>query len=89
MHMLYFYNMISKRLDQIRKRIERIKAELAAIDDLRPGSLTRQHKDPAKRKGPYYQISYTHESNSRTEYVPRDRLSEVRKEIAVYKRFKP
>jgi hypothetical protein len=33
--------MTQKRLDEIRKRIERIKTELAAIDDMRPRSLTR------------------------------------------------
>lgn len=80
--------MTNKRLSQIRKRIDRIKAELAAIDDMRPGSLTRQYKDPKHQSGAYYQLSYTREMKSRTEYVARDCLHEVRRQIANYKRFK-
>ena len=80
--------MTNKRLDKIRKRIARIKAEMAAIDDMRPGSLTRQYKDPENQSGPYYQLSYTREMKSRTEYIARDCVREVRRQIANYKRFK-
>jgi hypothetical protein len=80
--------MTDKRLDEIRKRIARIKAELAAIDDMRPGSLTRQYKDPKNQGGPYYQLSYTREMKSRTEYIARDCLHDVRRQIVNYKRFK-
>jgi len=80
--------MTTKRLAVIRKRIARIKAQLAAIDDMRPGSLTRQYKDPASQSGPYYQLSYTREMKSRTEYVARECVREVRREIGNYKRFK-
>jgi hypothetical protein len=80
--------MTDKRLTEIRKRIDRIKTELAAIDDMRPGSLSRQYKDPANQSGAYYQLSYTWQMKSRTEYVARDYLRELRREIANYKRFK-
>jgi len=80
--------MIRKSLASIQKRIARIKAELTAIDAMRPGSLTRQYKDPKNQSGAYYQISYTREGKSRTEYVPRLCLPEVRREIRHYKRFK-
>lgn len=80
--------MSSERLTQIQQRITKIKAELAALGDLRPGSLTRQYKDPAAKSGAYYQLSYTREMRSRTEYVARESLREVRREIANYKRFK-
>jgi len=80
--------MTQKRLIQIEKRIETIKAKLAAIGELRPGSLTRQYKDPENKKGAYYQLSYTRGMKSRTEYVARDCVREVRREIANYKRFK-
>lgn len=62
--------------------------ELLAIEDMRPGSLTRQYKDPEKHSGSYYQLSYTRQMKSRTEYIPRDRLREVRRQIGNYKRFK-
>ncbi len=80
--------MTSKRLDEIRTRIDRIKAELTAIDDMRPGSLTRQYKDPQNQSGAYYQLSYTREMKSRTDYIARDCLRDVRRQIGNYKRFK-
>ena len=80
--------MTNQRLDGIRQRIHKIKAELAVIDDMRPGSLTRQYKDPENQSGAYYQLSYTREMKSRTDYVARDCVREVRREIANYKRFK-
>lgn len=80
--------MTQNRLTEIDKRITKIKAELAALDDLRPGSLTRQYKDPKSQSGSYYQLSYTREMKSRTEYIPRDWVREVRRQIRNYKRFK-
>jgi hypothetical protein len=80
--------MTNKRIDQIRKRIAQIKVALAAVDDMRPGSLTRQYKDPEHQSGAYYQLSYTRQMKSRTEYVARENVREVRREIANYKRFK-
>ena len=80
--------MTNQALNRIQKRIDSIKAELTAIDDLRPGSLTRQYKDPESQSGPYYQLSYTRQMKSRTEYIARDSVREVRRQIANYKRFK-
>ena len=80
--------MTNKRLTEIRKRIDRIKAQLAAIDEMRPGSLTRQYKDPESQSGSYYQLSYTREMKSRTEYIARECVREVRRQIGNYKRFK-
>jgi len=80
--------MTKKRLAQIDKRIGKIKAELAAIGEMRPGSLTRQYKDPGSASGAYYQLSYTLDMKSRTDYIPRDWVSEVRAQVGNYKRFK-
>jgi hypothetical protein len=80
--------MTNKHLAQIKQRIEKIKAELAAIGDMRPGSLTRQFKDPKARTGAYYQLSFTLDMKSRTDYIPRPCLAQVRREVANYKRFK-
>ena len=55
---------------------------------MRPGSLTRQYKDPVNRSGSYYQLSYTRDMKSRTDYIPRDYVREVRQLIRNYKRFK-
>src|SRR5450432_803475 len=45
---LYCYNsnMTVTRIERIHRRIERIKTDLAAIDEMRPGSLTEQFKEP-------------------------------------------
>jgi hypothetical protein len=80
--------MTQERLVQIERRIETIKAELGAIDEMRPGSLSCQYKDPANQSGAYYQLSYTRDMKSRTEYIARDALSDVRRQIDNYKRFK-
>ena len=55
---------------------------------MRPGSLTRQYKDPESGSGAYYQLSYTLDMKSRTDYIPRDWVREVRRQIGNYKRFK-
>ena len=80
--------MSRKRIQQIERRIARIKEELQAMGPMRPGSLTRQYKDPENRAGAYWQISYTRRMKSRTEYVRREWVADVRKRIARHKRFK-
>jgi hypothetical protein len=79
---------MNKRLVQIERRIEKIKTELVDIGEMRPGSLTRQYKDPENQSGPYYQLSYTLDMKSRTEYIRRECVSDIRRQISSYKRFK-
>jgi hypothetical protein len=38
--------MTKTRIEQIHNRIERIKTELVAIDEMRPGSVSKQFKEP-------------------------------------------
>jgi len=59
--------MSQKWIQQIEQRIDRIKKALLEIGPMRPGSLTRQYKDPQHRVGAYWQISYTRRMKSRTE----------------------
>ena len=80
--------MTEDRLEQIQKRIADLKAELLAIERMRPGSLTRQFKDPRRKTGAYYQLSYTRQMKSRTEYVSRAYVPELRREIRLYERFR-
>jgi hypothetical protein len=80
--------MSGKSLGRIEKRIEKIKDALAELGPMRPGSLTRQYKDPKTKSGPYWQVSYTRAMRSRSDYVRSERVTEVRKEIAEYQRFK-
>ena len=55
---------------------------------MRPGTLTRQYRQPERQHGAYYQLSYTYQMRSHTEYVPKREVAMVRKEIAVYQRYK-
>ncbi len=87
-HHLKELRMSEKRLKQVERRIERIKEALSKIGLMRPGSLTRQYKDPKNKSGPYWQISYTRKMRSKSDYVRADCVPEIRKQIAAYKRFK-
>ena len=80
--------MKDKKLYQLEKRIEQIKRELQQIAEMRPGSLTRQYRIPKDKVGPYCQLSYTHKMKSHTEYVRKEFVTEIRRQIAQYKRFK-
>jgi len=79
---------VDRRLAQIEREIEGIKARIAEIGVVRPGSLTRQFKDPERRRGAYYQLSYTHRMQSKTAYVRSAALAEVRQQIRDYRRLK-
>ena len=50
--------------------------------------MARQYKDPRRLNGLYYQLSYTRDMKSRTDYIPRHCVREVRRLIGNYKRFK-
>ena len=80
--------MSQKRIQQIEQRIDRIKRALLEIGPMRPGSLTRQYKDPQHHTGAYWQISYTRQMKSRTEYVRKEYVKEVRRQTVTHKRFK-
>jgi len=79
---------ISKQVKQIGDRISRIKRGLDQLGPMRPGSISRQYRNPQERKSPFYQISYTHQMKSRTEYLRRENLKAVRAEVANFKRFR-
>ena len=80
--------MKAQRLARIEKEIDAIKARIAQIGVVRPGSLTRQYKDPKQQTGAYYQVSYTYRMQSKTAYVRADSLAEVRRQIRDYNKLK-
>ncbi len=80
--------MSRKRIQRIERTIDRIKEALRGIGTMRPGSLTRQYKEPQHKAGAYWQLSYTRQMKSRTEYVPKEQVAELRRQIATHKRFK-
>lgn len=90
---------MKKRIRALESQIKRIKNELDRLGDLRPGSLSEQYnvcgnpncrckEDPAKRHGPYYQLSLTRKGKSRTKFVKKPHLSEVRRQLKNYARLR-
>lgn len=67
---------------------------------MRPGALTKQYNvcgtpgcrckdaESPKKHGPYYQISYTHQGKSTSEFVRRHLVVEVRRQLRNYARFR-
>jgi hypothetical protein len=76
------------KLARIEQKIAGIKAELQKIGKMRPGSLTYQYQKPKEKKGGFWQISYTYQMKSRTEYVRPEFVQDLKKQIAMFKRFK-
>ena len=91
--------MDTRRGATLQRQIEKVKRDLAALGDLRPGSLSTQYNvcgspgckckaDPPVKHGPYYQVSYTRKGKSSTKFVKKEDLPEVRKELKNYERMK-
>ena len=78
----------AKTLEKIQAQIRQVQQALAALGPMRPGTLTRQYRQPQQRRGAYYQLSYTFQMRSRTEYVRPAEVAQLRRELAEYKRYK-
>ena len=86
---------MNRKVRALERRIERTKAKLASIGDLRPGSLSEQYNvcgkqtcrckaDPPQRHGPYYQLGWTRHRKSTTRFVRRSELATVRRQLKNY-----
>lgn len=80
--------MNKQRLSAIQNRIQTIKKELLNIGEMRPGSLTQQPRVSAGRTFAYWQLSYTHKMQSRTDYVRADHVTKTKAQVGNFKRFK-
>jgi hypothetical protein len=85
---MYATIMQAKTLKKFDDQIQRVKERLAALGPMRPGTLTRQYRKPQDRQGAFWQISYTHQMKSRSEYVRPNEVAVVRREIATFRRYK-
>jgi len=81
------------------RQIERVKGQLAALGDLRPGSLSTQYNvcgtpgcrckaTPPEKHGPYYQVSFTRKGKSSSKFVRKENLNTVRRELKNYEVMK-
>lgn len=91
--------MDKKREAQLERQIEKVKRDLAALGDLRPGSLSTQYNvcgnpncrckaTPPKKHGPYYQVSFTRKGKGSSKFVRKEDLPAVRKQLKNYERMK-
>ena|ERR1041385_968575 len=83
----------------LQQRIDEIKAEIAALGPLRPGTLTQQYnvcgtpgcrckEDPDQRHGPYHLLSYTWNRKSRSEFVREPEIARVEEQLRNYARLR-
>lgn len=79
---------MSTELEQKEKKIRALLAGLANLGAMRPGTLTVQYRNPAEKRTPFHQLSYTHKGQSRSEYVRPENLAAVRKEVETHKKFR-
>ena len=91
--------MDDKREAEIERQIEKVKRDLAALGDLRPGSLSTQYNvcgspgcrckaTPPEKHGPYYQVSFSRKGKSSTKFVRKENLPAVRKQLKNYETMK-
>jgi len=80
-------------------KIAQITAALAALGDLRPGTLSEQYNvcgkpacrckaSPPRKHGPYYQVSFTWQGKSRSQFVRREDVLAVRRQLRNYQRLR-
>jgi hypothetical protein len=87
------------RQAELQTTIDQVKRELQTLGDLRPGTLSEQYNvcgkagcackaDPARRHGPYYQVSFTWQGRSRTQFVRRANVAVLRQQLRNYERLR-
>lgn len=91
--------MTTARMRQLQREIEKTKARIMALGDLRPGVITQQYNvcgspgcrckaDPPQKHGPYHQLSYTLRKKSTTRFVKTGDIARIRKETDAYAALK-
>ena len=83
----------------LKNKIQKIKQQIAALGDLRPGALSQQYNicgnpscrckaTPPVKHGPYYQISFTWKGKSTTQFVRDDDVPEAQQQLENYRRLR-
>jgi len=80
--------MKTKEITSLENRIATLRKRLAGLGPMRPGSISKQYRDRPNRKRIYYQLSYTHKMQSRTEHVWPEHVKTLKMELAEYKKHK-
>lgn len=87
------------RQAHLETKINTLKQELLTLGDLRPGTLSEQYNvcgkagcackaDPPRKHGPYYQVSFTWQGRSHTQFVRRENLAATQQQLRTYERLR-
>ena len=90
---------MNRPLHSLETRIGKIKEEMMALGDLRPGSLSKQYNvcgkpecrckaNPPRKHGPYYQLSFTWKGKSRSQFVRPEEVPVVKQQLRNYRRLR-
>ena len=90
---------MKRKIQQLENKIAKLKADLATLGELRPGSLSEQYNvcgrpncrckgSPPQRHGPYYQLSFTRNGKSSSRFVKQSELVAVRRQVENYARLR-
>jgi hypothetical protein len=90
---------MTRRQPSLEARIETLKQAIVRLGDLRPGKLSQQYNvcgkadcrckaDPPQKHGPYYQLSFTRNGKSSTQFVRKEDLAVVRQQLRNYQRLR-
>ena len=88
---MYHYNdtyMNKIKMIRLEEAIQEIKLEIAAIEEMRPGSLSKQMRRSKGKYGAYWHLSYTLQGKGHTKYIREQHVSQVKREVGAFKRFK-
>jgi hypothetical protein len=75
-------------IPKLESEIAATKHKILMLGAMRPGKLSRQYKDRKTKAGSYWQLNYTYQMKSCTEYVRIKSLKRIRKETSVFKDYK-
>ena len=90
---------MNRRQQSLEARIDQLKQAVVGWGDLRPGKLSQQYNvcgkaecrckaDPPQKHGPYYQLSFTRNGKSSSQFVRKEDLAVVRRQLRNYQRLR-
>lgn len=91
--------LMNRRQQVLEARIDQLKQAVVGLGDLRPGKLSQQYNvcgkaecrckaDPPQKHGPYYQLSFTRNGKSSSQFVRQADLAVVRQQLRNYQRLR-
>ena len=73
---------------RLETKIDKIRKTLMSLGPMRPGSIGKQFRNPKEKTRPFYQLSYTHRMQGRTEYIRAQFAPVVKAQVEEFRRFK-